>query len=223
MSLERLLEIRPGVTAVMGGGGKTTLLRTLGEELAQHSRVLLCTTTKMFPYEDLPCAGNGAELEQLRRQHALLCAGTEVPGTGKIMAPEVDMAQLAAWFDYVLVEADGSAQLPLKAHAPHEPVIPPQANQTICVVGASGFGARICDAAHRAERYGELAGVSPDSVVTPEIAAAVLMAEGLHTRIYVNQLDAVSDLAPVERLAALTDCPVVAGSLWKGEYFVCSF
>ena len=28
------LEIVPGVTAVIGGGGKTTLLRTLGGELA---------------------------------------------------------------------------------------------------------------------------------------------------------------------------------------------
>ena len=33
MTLSQLLDIRPGVTAVIGGGGKTTLLRTLGEEL----------------------------------------------------------------------------------------------------------------------------------------------------------------------------------------------
>ena len=32
MKLAELLAIRPGVTAVIGGGGKTTLLRTLGEE-----------------------------------------------------------------------------------------------------------------------------------------------------------------------------------------------
>ena len=34
MALSELLDIQPGVTAVIGGGGKTTLLRTLGEELA---------------------------------------------------------------------------------------------------------------------------------------------------------------------------------------------
>ena len=34
MDLAKLLDIRPGVTAVIGGGGKTSLLRTLGEELA---------------------------------------------------------------------------------------------------------------------------------------------------------------------------------------------
>ena len=56
VKLAELLAIRPGVTAVIGGGGKTTLLRTLGEELAGQHTVLLCTTTKIFPFPDLPCA-----------------------------------------------------------------------------------------------------------------------------------------------------------------------
>lgn len=221
VSLAKLLEIRPGVTAVIGGGGKTTLLRTLGEELAQHGRVLLCTTTKILPYSDLPFAGNRQELEQLWDKYPLLCAGAVLPETGKITAPDMTMAELSARFDYVLVEADGAARRPLKAHASHEPVIPPEANQTICVVGASGFGRPIREAAHRPELYAELAGTTQDTAVTAEIAGAVLMREALHTRIYVNQLDLLLDPKPVRQLACLTGCPVVAGSLWKGEYFVC--
>lgn len=221
MLLAKLLEIQPGVTAIIGGGGKTTLLRTLGEELAREHRVLLCTTTKMFPYEDLPCAKSREELEQLRTDHPLLCAGTDVPGTGKITAPDVEMTQLAAWFDYVLVEADGAGRRPLKAHASHEPVIPPEAGQTICVVGAAGFEKPVSEAAHRPELYAQLAGVSPDAAVTPELMAAVLRREGLHDKIYVNQVDMLSNVAAVQRLAALMECPVLAGSLWKGEYFVC--
>ena len=34
MNLAELLSIRSGITAVIGGGGKTTLLRALGTELA---------------------------------------------------------------------------------------------------------------------------------------------------------------------------------------------
>lgn len=120
MELAALLGVRPGVTAVIGGGGKTTLLRTLGGELAAvGARVLLCTTTKILPFPDLPCAVTAAELERLGRQHRLLCAGTPVPGTGKLTAPEVPMGELARRFDYVLAEADGAAHRPLKAHAPH--------------------------------------------------------------------------------------------------------
>ena len=183
MTLSQLLDIRPGVTAVIGGGGKTTLLRTLGEELAGQHPVLLCTTTKLLPFSDLPCARTAAELEELRRSHRLLCAGTDVPGTGKLTAPETPMAALAEQFDYVLVEADGAARRPLKAHAPHEPVIPTGANQTICVVGASGFGRPIAAAAHRPERYAALSGVPETAEATPEAEAVRLLAGKLHTKI----------------------------------------
>ena len=168
MTLSQLLDIRPGVTAVIGGGGKTTLL---------------CTTTKILPFSDLPCARTAAELDELRRAHQLLCAGTDEPGTGKLTAPETPMAVLAEQFDYILVEADGAARRPLKAHAPHEPVIPTEANQTICVVGASGFGRPIAAAAHRPET--------------------------------------LWNLADARALARLMDCPVLAGSLWRREYFPC--
>ena len=221
MTLSQLLDIRPGVTAVIGGGGKTTLLRTLGEELAGHHTVLLCTTTKILPFPDLPCARTAAELDALRPSHRLLCAGTDVPGTGKLAAPETPMALLAERFDYVLVEADGAARRPLKAHAPHEPVIPPEANQAICVVGASGFGRPISEAAHRPERYALLAGVPETAEAAPETEAAVLRAEGLHDKIYVNQVETLWELASARTLAALLDCPVLAGSLQRKEYFPC--
>lgn len=221
MSLAEHLQIRPGVTAVIGGGGKTTLLRKLGGELARQSRVLLCTTTKMYPYEDLPCAKDGEELARLRPLHRLICAGAYLPESGKITTLDVPMEQLAEWFDYVLVEADGAARRPLKAHATHEPVIPALVNQVICVVGASGFGKPISEVAHRAERYAQLAGVSEQTPVTAEIASAVLNAESFHNKIYVNQMDVLEDEREVRRLAALLDCPVVAGSLWKGEYVSC--
>lgn len=221
VKLTELLDIRPGVTTVIGGGGKTTLLRVLGEELAEQHTVLLCTTTKIFPFPDLPCARTAAELDRLRREHRLLCAGTEVPGTGKLTAPETPVAALAALFDCVLVEADGAAGRPLKAHAPHEPVIPAAAGQVICVVGASGLGRPIAEAAHRPEWYALLAGVPATAEATPETEAAVLAAEGLHTMIYVNQVETLWDLASARALAALTDRPVLAGSLRRKEYFPC--
>ena len=222
MELAKLLDVHPGVTAVIGGGGKTTLLRTLGEELAERNRVLLCTTTKIFPFPGLPCANTREELDALRRKHRLLCAGTPVSGTGKLTAPSVHMTELVSWFDYILVEADGSAQRPFKAHAAHEPVIPAEANQVICVVGACGFGRPVEEAVHRPELYARLAGMSVEDATTPETEAAVLRAEGLHHRIYVNQTEAPSDLAAAKALAALLDCPVLAGSLHRREYFVCS-
>lgn len=216
MELVRALEVRPGVTAVIGGGGKTTLLRTLGEELAAAGyRVVLCTTTKMYPFPDLPnlTRAGEAELAAALSAQPLLCVGESVPGTGKLTAPALSMTALAALADYVLVEADGAAGRPLKAHAPHEPVVPAQASQVICVVGASGLGRPIACAAHRPERYAALAGLTLDDPATPEAEAVVLGAEHLHHRVYINQADGPEALSAGKRLQELLPCPAVVGAL----------
>lgn len=225
MKLSQALEIRRGVTAVIGGGGKTSLLRTLGEELAgERHTVLLCTTTKIRPFPGLVNLSSPSEpeLRQALQDSRLIAAGSPVPGTDKWGAPELSMDRLAALADYVLVEADGSAGRPMKAHAPHEPVIPLQAGQTILVVGASGFGFPIAQAAHRPELYAKLAGVSPDVPISPELAAAVLRAEGLHDRIYVNQADTDQRLSAAKHLNDMLSCPVTVGALsGKGGPVVC--
>ena len=121
----------------------------------------------------------------------------------------------------MLAEADGSAGRPLKAHAPHEPVIPPEAGNVILVVGASGFGRPIREAAHRPERYAALAGAGLEESALPAMAAAVARAEGLHDRVYINQAETPSQLADAKRFAQYMDCPVLAGSLQREEYQIC--
>ena len=49
MELRELLEIGLGLTALIGGGGKTTLMYHLAAELRQQGTVLVCTTTKIWP------------------------------------------------------------------------------------------------------------------------------------------------------------------------------
>ena len=219
MTLTEALRIRPGVTAVIGGGGKTTLLRTLGEELSRRGHtVLLCTTTKIYPFpglENLTRAGE-AEVAAALSRCPLLCVGMPVPGTGKLTAPDIPVGKLAALAEYVLAEADGAAGRPMKAHAPHEPVIPAGADQVICVVGASGFGQPVSQAAHRPELYARLAGIGPDTPITPAAAAAVLGLEGLHSRVYVNQADTAGRLAAGKELQKLLPCPAAVGALQRG-------
>ena len=225
MRLSELLNVRPGVTAGIGGGGKTTLLRVLGEELASGgARVLLCATAKFFPFDGLPCLPDPTveALEEALASRRLVCAGTPVPGTGKLTAPAVPMARLAELADYVLAEADGAAGRPMKAHAPHEPVIPAGADQVICVVGASGFGQPVSQAAHRPELYARLAGIGPDTPITPAAAAAVLGLEGLHSRVYVNQADTAGRLAAGKELQKLLPCPAAVGALQtEGSQVLC--
>ena len=45
MKLASLLQVGRGVTAIIGGGGKTTLMETLAGELSKKGRVIITTST----------------------------------------------------------------------------------------------------------------------------------------------------------------------------------
>ena len=209
------LHIQPGIIAIIGGGGKTTLLYRLGEELSKKGRVIVTTSTHLYPPEHIPV------LTQTDAVDGLICLGSPTP-SGKLTAPKQSFADLASLADYVLVEADGSAGLPLKAHASHEPVIPEGSNQVIAVVGLSAIGEPLAQVAHRPQIYAELTNTSTDTPVTPEMVAEVLNKEDLHTRVFLNQADTPEAITAAGKLRQLLPCPVIVGSLHKGE-LLCSF
>lgn len=62
MELWELLGIRPGLTAVIGSGGKTSLLRVLAQELSHRGTVLVSTTTRIMRPNWCPFAATAAEL-----------------------------------------------------------------------------------------------------------------------------------------------------------------
>ena len=216
MELWELLGIRPGLTAVIGSGGKTSLLRVLARELSRHGTVLLATTTHIMRPDWCPFTATGAELREVFAHSPIVCAGTYTPGS-KLTAPDFPDWQHAA--DFVLVEADGSKRLPAKAHAVWEPVLPPERNRTVCVFGASALGKPIQDAAHRPELYAPLAEVSPNAIITPAIAARILAKEGGFDVLFINQADMLDDpTAALQPFAAALPCPVVYGSLAEGSW-----
>ena len=237
-NLASALKIEPGITAIIGSGGKSTLLKTLGLELMRAgSRVLLCTTTHMFPVAGVPWDGSSRRLDAVPWKPGALhvpgctceaCAGLARgsicqagvldPETGKLSSPAEPLDELAQRFDYVLAEADGSKRLPLKAHAAWEPVIPTGTANVVWVVGASGFGKPVDEAVHRPELFCERCGCEPTDIATPENVAQVLNAEmrmlNISTvRIVLNQVDTLTDPAMAERFEADLDRPIIATSL----------
>lgn len=206
-----MVKISKGVTAVIGSGGKTSLIARLCRELP--GTVIVCTSTHIYPAAGLPLI-----TEPITKMPArCICVGT--PGDhGKLTAPIQSFDELAALADYVLVEADGSKQLPLKAHQAHEPVIPACAGQVIGVVGLSGLGQTIEAAAHRPEQYAALCGAAVTDIVTPELAAKVLNTENLADFYVLNQADDEISIKNGKKLGKLLQKPYVLTSLCQGEY-----
>ena len=218
MDISALLGVERGVTALIGGGGKTTLMYTLAEELRHRGTVVVTTSTHIQRPEQYPVLTAADDVAAALAEHGAVCVASESP-EGKLCAPALSFEALAALADFVLVEADGSKRLPLKAHAPHEPVIPPNARRIIYVVGADGFGRPIRQVCHRPERYAALCGAAEDDIVTPALEARVLHAEGYDTGwVFINKVETAEDWRSAEALTALLPGKVIAGSLRERVY-----
>ncbi|MFV9671598.1 MAG: selenium cofactor biosynthesis protein YqeC [Acidimicrobiia bacterium] len=178
---ERLNLGRRELVSIVGAGGKTTILRTLGEELAATgSRVVLTTTTMLAEdqiaepacWSDLP-----PEVEaRLSPGVPLFVVAGRVPG--KVTGPSttaVDRIFLETTVDYVIVEADGARKMMFKAPAEHEPVIPEASTTVIVTMGFDAIGRSIADVAHRPDRVAALAGLTVDDLLTVDAAAQVLL------------------------------------------------
>ena len=140
------------------------------------------------------------------------------PETGKLSAPAEPLNELAQRFDYVLAEADGSKRLPLKAHAPWEPVVPAGTANVIWLVGASGFGKPVAEVVHRPELFCERCDCELTDIATPERVAQVLNAELRmlnlsNARIMLNQVDTLADPTMADRFETALGRSVVATSL----------
>lgn len=213
MQFCQLLQIPRGVTAIIGSGGKTTLLYLLARELSRSGSVIVSTTTHIFRPSALPC------VEAVGTVSEAVVVGTPCEN-GKLTAPHQSFEELAGLADYVLVEADGSRRLPLKAHAPHEPVLPPNAAQIITVVGAAGLNRPVAEVVHRPERFAALSGEA--ALATPKAVAAALITEGLSRRVVINQADLPEQLAAALELKSLLPYPTVVAALAKEE-LLCSY
>ena len=84
--------------------------------------------------------------------------------------------------------------------------------------GIDGVGKTIRETCHRSALYAQLAGVDEETVVTPQLAARVVNAEGYGDRVYINKVESAADYEAAQAMANEFSCPVIAGSLHQGVY-----
>ncbi|MBQ4610895.1 MAG: putative selenium-dependent hydroxylase accessory protein YqeC [Clostridia bacterium] len=213
MIFSHSLDIRPGVTALIGGGGKTSLMLALAGELKEKGAVIICTTTRIYPPEGMPVLSGASreEIAEAVREYGAVCVG-EMYGE-KLGPPKVEVSELAHLADHVIVEADGAKGMPLKAHASHEPVIPEGA-RVIYVIGADGIGKPVGEAAHRPELYAERLGVDTYHIVTPEDAAKMV---NYGDTVLFNKAESRKDIQNGRRFAEAFRGSTVIASLKNGQ------
>ena len=243
MSLaELLLPLLPrgsGVVAFVGAGGKTSALLRLARELESAGRSVLVTTTTRMAAPGAEWAGLAGSVIFRPELEAPWSPEPDsgpplphpLPGVTLLYARAADdpakvegihpswIGALRGGWEFVLVEADGSKRLPVKAPGPHEPVLPPGADLVVGVVGLDCLG-RAMDSGtvHRPELFSLITGCAPGAPIEWEhLEALSLHPEGLFKgagpprAILLNKVDRAPSLPTEAQVAGLgADLTIVA-------------
>jgi probable selenium-dependent hydroxylase accessory protein YqeC len=234
--------------ALVGGGGKTTFMLAFAEELRQKGgRVITTTTTKVWHEQALQAPGvilvavETSWAEKLK--HALaegghVFLGKRILDSEKVEGIDPSLADTLfrqEGVDYVLVEADGSANRPVKAPAPHEPVIPETVTAVVAFLGLEAIGRKLGpDIVFRHERVTDITGVRPGGDLSVSALSKLFLhpaglfkgsPDSARRVVFLNKLDLLLEEGEAMMLAGLILSDrmkqverVVIGSLKKGEY-----
>lgn len=212
----------PQIISVVGGGGKTTTIYQLAEELSEQGlRVLVTTSTH------IQCPENGlsALVDHVREVTAdmwegkILTAGKPLIKKDeeyKLSMPDglgepEEMERLLNLADVILIEADGAKKKPVKVPGEWEPVIIPQTGLVIACAGLSALGGTFADTCFRFREYGRWLMRKDEDLITPEDLALILMDErgshkevqGRYYRVVLNQADGEKELQAAGQILRL--------------------
>jgi molybdenum cofactor cytidylyltransferase len=211
--IEALAPQLPARIAIVGGGGKTTTLFQIGQQI---DRLVWTTTTTHLGTDQLHYADRHfliesveqIDLQELKAQKHSLITGTFTPDDRVHGPDETVLEKLVSLANQeqvsLIVEADGARSRALKAPAAHEPVIPAWANKVIVLVGCSVIGKPLTnDWVHRAEVFSSLTGQEMGIPVTPDSITRMLIdplgglkgiPAGAQKIVLFNQVDLLQDM-----------------------------
>ena len=153
--------------AVVGSGGKTTLIKNLADRYrSEGKKVFVTTTTHMFLEEDTLLTDDACTIIQELKEKGYAMAGIWDRNKIKPLSKETFDA-VCACADVILVESDGSRRLPLKYPNATEPVIPEGTDEIIIVCGLNALGQKAKAVCHRLELVKECLGIEDNTVITP--------------------------------------------------------
>ena len=162
------------IIAVVGSGGKTTLIKNLAKKYrAEGKTVLVTTTTHMFIEEDTLLTDDAGTIIRALREKGCAMAGIPDGIKFRALSPET-FRTVCAQADVVLVEADGSKHMPLKFPNATEPVIPENTDEIIVVWGPHGLGKPAREVCHRLELVLDCLGIDGDKIITRDHVARLL-------------------------------------------------
>lgn len=204
------------IISVVGGGGKTTIIKALLDEFErQVKRAIGMTTTKIR----VPNYGKIL----IEESFELLDAMTGVITIGKYWNAEKMTSpskqfqtELYKRYDTICIEADGSKGLPSKAPNDTEPVIPKETTLLLGIQGIDALGFPIEQVCHRPEIVCKRLGKKPTDRLEPEDMARLFLEEkgikkGYEGKEYIAIIQKVDTKEKLEQAKKIGTCMMKQG------------
>ena len=230
--------------AFVGAGGKTTHLLHFARELAADGGPVLVTTTthladpreeestfaRILFRQDLelpPTPGSAPPPDPIPGVTLLVSRPADEPGKLKGIDPSHVTDLRKAW-PLVLVEADGSKRLPVKAPASWEPVVPEGTDLVVGVIGLDALGAPMDErTVHRPGLFATVTGCAPgDAIGWDHLVALARHPDGLFKGtssprvVLLNKVDESPFLPSPGQLTALgADLVLLSGAAEGGRSY----
>ncbi len=153
------------IRAIVGAGGKTSLIKKMANEYREQGRkVFVTTSTHMFVEKETLVTEDVDVILQELESKGYVMAGSSCGEKIKALPLEV-YEEVCKHADEVLVEADGSKHFPLKFPNDTEPVIYDNVEEIIVVCGLHGLGKQAKEAVHRVELASKQIGLLPGEMI----------------------------------------------------------
>lgn len=227
----------PMIVAFTGGGGKTTAMYCLADELAgQGKRVIVTTSTHIFRPHNRVVA-EAADFKTVNdfitahKEYSSMAGWILVTGLpaieGKLKGMDVsELERLTLLCDVLLVEADGAKRLPIKIPGIKEPVLPEGTNAVVGCMGLNCIGEPWEEKCFRFELAPQVFGnQTMNQRITPSDAAQILTSTNgtrkgvdfMEYRILINKADDKMQLSYAKAVAE------AMGEHWAQHCAVTSF
>ena len=200
--------VKKDIISFVGAGGKTTMMFKLAQELRLTNKVLVTTTTKIYmptlnKYDFLCTDSEDFFKYSSMKDNGIYVLGLGVNEENKILGVnEKQLDELAPYFDYILIEADGAKEKQLKGWNEFEPVIYIKTTVTVGLIDIQAFGMVINEhRVHTSKLFRELTGDKEgETVVLEHLFKVIMHPQGLFKAalgkkiLYINKVEGQEDL-----------------------------
>ncbi|MDO5010437.1 MAG: selenium cofactor biosynthesis protein YqeC [Intestinibacter bartlettii] len=204
------------IITLVGAGGKTSTIFELGKELlGLNKKTIITTTTHMGFDKDFILVEEESDIKRieniLNKNNLIKVAKKESEYKVKSLGFDL-LKKIIALGNFILIEGDGSKNLPLKVPKDNEPVIIKKTNLVIGIMGFDSINKKIKDICHRQELVSKLLKKDLDEIIDYKDLVKIAQHEnGLKKnvnckyKVIINKVDKEENLELCKNIANLCE------------------